>query len=402
MVWFVTDKPKSILRLGQVVWHMPLGASHWDQLGTRTRMAHTVVGLDIGSSGVRAAEFAIGRRTPGLRKVGSVPLPPGTVRDGAVADGEALAAALRDLWSQSKFTTKEVALGVANAGVLVRQMDLDWMPAEDFAKALRYQVEDALPMPVDEANLDYHLLDEVVVPGEGDESRRVMRVLLVAAARDMVDAFVEAAHEAGLRPVSVDIIPFALIRATCPARVEGDSPAEAIVDIGADTVTIAVHEGGQPRYVRTLTGHGGEVITHALQEKYDWTREEAERTKIVVGLPGHADLDALQGLAGDHGALDHLAQEVIAAEVEALVAEIRTTLDYFRGSAAEPSVIARVLLTGSGAQLAGLPGLLADRLGVTVESLNVADRVRKRRRLRLSDDARSLAIPVGLCTGVSL
>lgn len=363
-------------------------------------MARTLVGLDIGSSGLRAAEFVMGRRKATLRKFASIPLPEGVVRSGAVVDPDALTEALQTLWSRGKFGTKRVALGIANTSVLVRQMDLDWMPPADFRKALRYQVEDALPMPVDDANLDYHLLEEVELPGEGEGSRRVARVLLVAAAREMVDGFVEATHRAGLRTVSVDIVPFALIRATAPAGAPGDDVAtEAIVDIGSDTVTVVVHEGGQPRYVRMVPGLGGDVITRALQQRYDWTWDEAERTKVVVGLPGHATLEPEAQRADG---LDHPAQRVVVAEVESLVSEIATTLNYVSGSEGERSGLTRVLLAGSGARLAGLRELLEQRLDTTVEPLTVLDRIRKPRRLRLDEDERvALVIPAGLCLGAS-
>lgn len=374
-------------------------------------MARTLVGLDIGTSGLRAAEFTVGRRTT-LRKFATRPLPEGVVRAGGVVDADALTEELKALWSEGKFGTKTVALGIANTGVLVRQMDLDWMPPADFRKALRYQVEDALPMPVDDANLDYHLLDELDVPGEDGETRRVARVLLVAAAREMVDAFVEATHRAGLRTVTVDLVPFALIRAAGPTvrpirgsdagtaagTADGDpETTEAIVDIGADTVNVVVHSGGQPRYVRMVPGIGGAVITEALQQRYGWTREEAERTKIVVGLPGHSQLENEQPR---QDGLDHPAQEVISAEADSLVSEIVTTLNYVRGSAGEAPTFSRVLLTGAGSRLGGLRELLERRLDTAVTSLAVQDQVRVRRGSRLDEDEEcALAIPAGLCLG---
>lgn len=389
-------------------------------------MARTLVGLDIGSSGVRAAEFALGRRKVTLRKLASVPLSPGVVRAGTVVDPDALVEALRELWSQGKFGTRTVALGIANAGVLVRQMDLDWMPPADFRKALRYQVEDALPIPVDDANLDYHLLDELEVPGEGGETRRVARVLLVAAAREVVDGFVEATHRAKLRAVSVDIVPFALVRARTASRADGaSSPVEAIVDIGADIVTVVVHSGGVPRYVRMVPGVGGEPVTQAIMQRYDWSWEEAERTKLYVGLPGHATLDAdtLEGLAPQAEGVDHPAQTVVAEAVESLVEEISTTLAYYRGSVPEPGPrssaedgtgesegesddvetvsadVARVLLTGSGARLAGLPALLEERLRTPVERLSLHDQIKASRRARHGLDTDWLTVPAGLCVG---
>jgi type IV pilus assembly protein PilM len=374
-------------------------------------MTRTVVGLDIGSSGVRAAEFVPGRRRTTLRRYASVPLAPGVVRIGGVVDGDALTAALKELWTKGKFGTKEVRIGIANGGVLVRQLDLDWMPPADFRQALRYQVQHALPIHVDEANLDYHLLDELELEpgpdaGPGAEPRKVARILLVAADRDMVDAFVESAHRAGLRPAGVDLLPFALVRASTPNGLDPDGDAEAIVDIGSDVVSVVVHAGGVPRYVRIIPGIGGDSITEAVQQRYDWTWEDAERTKIFVGLPGHADLDETQRETVGEGSngLDHPAQRVVVGAARGLADEISTTLDFYRDSNADaadqPARISRVLLTGSGARLGGLDQLVAERLGVEVAQLDTVSQLRTPRRLRPeTDDLSSLAVTAGLCVG---
>jgi type IV pilus assembly protein PilM len=320
-------------------------------------------------------------------------------------DADVLVEALRELWRVGRFGTRAVALGIANTGVLVRQMDLDWMQPQDFRQALRYQVEGALPMPVDDANLDYHLIEELELV-EGDQTRKVARILLVAAAREMVDGLVGACRLAGLRTTSVDISPFALVRARAFGAVEAPAPVEAIVDIGADTVTVVIHAGGSPRYVRLIPGLGGESVTEAVRQCYDWTWEEAERTKVCVGLPGHASVapDLLAGLARPVLGLDHPAQQVVADAVAGLVDEIGTTLDHYRGAAGPPSdpasphEVARVLLTGMGARLGGLAQLLQARLDQPVELLDVRGQIRTPHRLEIDDeDASALAIAAGLC-----
>jgi len=378
-------------------------------------MSRTLVGLDIGSSGVRAAEFVPGRRRPTLRRFAQLPLPSGVVRAGVVADGEALTEALKELWSQGKFGSRNVALGVANAGVLVRQLDLDWMPPADFRKALRYQVQDVLPFSVDEANLDHHLLDELDVVSEDGTPRRVARILLVAASRDMVDSFVDAARRARLRIQTVDLLPFALLRARTPMLADGSGVTEAIVDVGSDVVSVVVHTAGVPRYVRMIPGVGGDSITAAVQQRYDWTWEDAERTKVYVGLPGHAHLDPSQAIALSprSDGLDHAAQQVVEAAARDLAEEISTTLDFYRDSAAESpghaetadpagTAVGRVLLTGSGARLGGFAELLGQRLAVPVERLDVLAHVRAPGRLRLADvDRPALVVPAGLCVGAA-
>jgi type IV pilus assembly protein PilM len=368
-------------------------------------MPSTLVGLDIGSSGVRAAELVPGRRRTTLRRFARVPLAPGVVRSGTVVDGEALTRALRELWSRGKFGSRDVTLGIANSGVLVRQMDLDWMPPSDFRQALRYQVQDVLPFSVDEANLDYHLLEDFHVTAEDGSTRRVARILLVAAAREVVDAFVTAARGAGLRPRGVDLLPFALLRARTPALTE-DTGTEAIVDIGADVVSVVVHGGGVPRYVRMIPGVGGDSITQAVQERYDWTWEDAERTKVYVGLPGHAHLDESQreAVAPRSDGLDHAAQQVVAAAAARLADEIVTTLAFHRDSANETGgdPVRRVLLAGGGALLGGFDEHLARRLGVPVERLDVTGRMRTPGRAHLDDrDPAALAVPAGLCVGAA-
>lgn len=366
-------------------------------------MTRTVVGLDIGSSGVRAAEIAVGRRTT-LRRFASVTLPDGVIRSGLVADPDALAEALRELWSQGKFTTKTVVVGIANDGVLVRQMDLEWMPPADFRKGLRYQVADALPVPVDQANLDYYMLDEIDQGVDGEqEQRKVARVMLVAAGREMVDTFVRAIQAAGLRPVGVDLLPFALVRAVSTVS-DPDAPLEAVVDIGADKVVVVVHQGGRPRFVRTLTGHGGRAVTEHLMERYSWTFEEAERTKIVLGLPGHASLDVYEGDLpdGEVSVEDHPAHEAIAEQVESLVTELRATLAFFRSSSGGEGPVARLVLTGRGSALGGLAQAIESELGVPVAPLAILDRLRLPRRLVLMDSQEtSLAVPTGLCLGAA-
>ncbi len=369
-------------------------------------MARTLVGLDIGSSGVRAAEFVPGRKRATVRRYESVPLAPGVVRAGTVVDGPALTQALRQLWAQGKFGTKDVAIGIANSGVLVRQMDLDWMPPADFRKALRYQVQDVLPFSVDEANLDYHLLEDFEETGENGEPRRVARILLVAAAREVVDAFVAAARGAGLRTRAVDLLPFALLRARTPALADGAHVTEAIVDIGADVVSVVVHTAGVPRYVRMIPGVGGDTVTQAVQERYDWTWEDAERTKVYVGLPGHAHLDPSQreSVGPRTDGLDHAAQHVVAVAATQLAAEIGTTLDFYRASAGDDgeSPVGRVLLAGSGSLLGGFADHLADRLDLPVERLDVASTLKAPGRVHVTDlDPAALAVPAGLCAGAA-
>jgi type IV pilus assembly protein PilM len=367
----------------------------------------TVVGLDIGSSGLRAAQFSLGKKTPVLRKFASTPLPRGAVQAGVVVDVGAVSQALKSLWAEAKFSTKEVVFGIANDSVLVRQMDLDWMEPADFRKALPYQVADFLPVPVETANLDYHVLGEFDAPGENGTSRPMVRILLVAAAMDMVDGFVQALRGAGLRPVKADLVPFALIRATRPGTDEPEA-AEAIVDLGADILNVVVHQGGQPRFVRIISSLGGNQITAALEAQFDWSHDEAERFKIELGLPVQAeDTDSdladplYDRMAGPRLTLAHPAQEIIDGRVSAIVTEVATTLDFFLSASPDVTRLSRVVLAGAGSQMIGLSQRLTSELRVPVEHLTPFAVVSHRRAGKVdAEHERQMTVAVGLCAGV--
>src|SRR5947209_12462473 len=139
------------------------------------------VGLDIGTTGVRAAQLSWSKDSTKLERFGQIALPPGAVRDGEVVDPQAVAAALKELWGGVKFSTKKVIVGIANQKVVVRQVDLPWMPLPELRKSLAFQVADVIPIPIEQAVLDLHPLEEIT----GEDGSRRQRVLLVAASRDM-------------------------------------------------------------------------------------------------------------------------------------------------------------------------------------------------------------------------
>jgi len=350
------------------------------------------VGLDIGTSGVRAAEISLGKGPATLARFGQVSLPVGAVRDGEIVDVAEVASAIRHLWSATKFRTKRVVVGVSNQKVVVRQVDLPWLPAEEFRKSLIYQVQDYIPMPVDQAILDFHPLEEFVNEAGG----RMLRVLLVAASADMVNNTVAAVQKAGLAPVMIDLTPFALLRGLAQMDELGLSgaPAEALIDVGASITNIVVHQGGVPRFVRILLMGGGD-ITEAVAERMGLPMEQAESIKQQTGMrekPAEAAADSSQ------------LTRVIETSGAAFVEEVRGSLDYYL---AQPSSVdvKRIVLSGGGGQLRGLAArlALATRLPVELGSAMSTLRIGKvgLDATRLALVAPVASVSVGLAIGVA-
>ncbi|MFN2556944.1 MAG: type IV pilus biogenesis protein PilM, partial [Nitriliruptorales bacterium] len=179
------------------------------------------VGLDIGTHSVTIAQISTMDGTAKLTNFGGVTLPPGAVREGEVVDVETVAAAIDQLWSDAGISERRVHLGVSNRQVVVGQVDLPAMEETELRSTLRSQVQDYSPTPVDEAALDFHPLEEFT----GEDGAPMVRLLFVAAHRDMVSNHISAAMKAGLEPAGVDLNAFAVLRALVPDPALGATPA---------------------------------------------------------------------------------------------------------------------------------------------------------------------------------
>lgn len=304
--------------------------------------ARTAIGLDIGSSCVRAAQVSFSKDGPELERLGQVALPPGVVRDGEVVDPDAVADALKTLWDRVKFKGKDVVLGVSNQKVVVRLAELPWMPLDELKDSLKFQVADLIPMDVDDTVLDFVPLEEGV-----NGNARVLRGLLVAASQDAVLTAIRAVQKAGLRVSTVDLTPFAVLRASAVGQSMGSGP-EAVVDVGARVTNIIVHDGGVPKFVRILL-LGGEDVTGAVIDKLGRSRDEAEMIKRNPTAPGAAE-----------------ARQVIDTTMAQFVDEVRSSLDYFVAmSGGTP--LTRLVLSGGGSLADGLAQRLATATRTPVE-----------------------------------
>jgi type IV pilus assembly protein PilM len=362
------------------------------------------IGLDIGSTAVRAVELAGGDQ-PVVVKAAQVPLPAGAVENGEVKDPSLVTEALRELWERGSFKVKRVFMGVGNQRVVVREIALPYLPEKELRASLGFQVQEFIPMAVDEAVLDYDPIGEF-----DQDDRRMLRMLLVAAQRQMVDIAISAVTGAKLEPVGLDLVPFALVRSVGTTGVgmdleeEGD---EAVIDIGAHVTNIVVHAGGTVRFVRILPS-GGRDVTLAIMRGIGVDEEIAERLKRgeqvdLAAAPAGPDGEpaAPSEHEGDDAGVDgsgppmtpddDRVREISMQRAGGFVDEIRSSLEFYTAQA-QGARIARVLVTGGGSKLEGLLDLLRQRIPVQVDAGRVFQNARS--QLSLSEEALAEAEPV--------
>ncbi len=348
-------------------------------------MASTIVGIDIGSSAVRAVEVqSASKAAPVITRYHEVPLPDGSVRRGEVIEVSTVASALRRLWSGGGFKAKDVALGMGGQRVFARDLAVPRAPLAHIRESLPFLVQDLLPVPVSEAFLDFYPISE----SSGDEGPMV-NGLLIAAIKDAVRSNVEAVTLAGLHPVHVDLIPFALTRALAPLRSGGG--LSVLLGVGANTTNVVVAENGVPQFVRIISG-GGDDITRALSTRLAVTLGEAEDLKRRLGMESAALVPEQRP-----------ALEVIYAVAGELLNGIRNTLNYFTATK-KNTAIERIVVSGGGTHLIGFTSALSELTGLPVVQAELLGGARLSRGLQSKStpeqqDAMSTAF--GLALGTS-
>lgn len=308
------------------------------------------VGLDIGTSAVRAAAVQTGKDIPVLRKLAQVPLPPGAVSGGEIVDEGSVRDALIQLFRSAKLPKKRVVVGLANQRVIVRRVDLPYMPDEELAEALPFQTQEYLPIPVEDAVLDYVPLEEFTTPN----GEPMMSVLVVAAQREMATHALQVVAGAGLKVMAIDLQALALVRAVYGSDLNIEPQTHAIVNIGAGVTQVVLVRNGAVQFLRILS-MGGQDFTTVLTSGLNMPEEQAETYKRGIGVVAEGTPTGGEG--------DELARNLLTRQADLLIDEVRGSIDFFTGQSPDDRVT-KLLVAGNGARLPHL----ANRLGTALEA----------------------------------
>jgi type IV pilus assembly protein PilM len=326
----------------------------------KSKKAANLVGLDIEAGSLAATELQVNGSVE-LVAAAVEPLAPGVFAEGEVTDPEALAAALKSLFGRHKLS-KRVRLGIGNQRIVVRTLRLPAIEdPKELDAAVRFQAQEQMPMPLDQAVLEHYVVGGV--PGE-DGGNPQIDVVVVAARRDMVASFLQPMRQVGLEPVGIDVAAFGMIRALggvgVPVAAEGEPPRQETVlfcNVG-DVANLAVARGRACLFSR-VSHSGLEAIAGRLAAARGLTYEHAMQWLVHVGLEQPVD-----GIEGD-GEIVLEARRSLEEGTSALVDDLRLSLDYY--SAQESAVpVERIVLAGPGSVIPGLPSRIEEGAGLPV------------------------------------
>lgn len=345
------------------------------------RKSKVYVGLDISSNSVKVAEVTAGKEAPVLTNLGTVPIPEGVVRDGEVEDGVTLAESIKELWSITGIKERSVILGIANQKVIVRPIELPYMEKEELDSALRFQVQEFIPIPIEDAILDYDIIEEFMTA----EEERMLTVLLVAAHKEMINTFIEVLREAGLNPSAIDLKAFALPRSLIPlAELQAayeETEAVCLINVGAGITNITILKENVPRFARFLL-RGGDDFVRNIVNRLDMQWEEAEavrRGKVV----------------------NPEAQEVLQQDIFGFVGEIRRSIDYYIAQTQERA-FRKVIVSGSGSLTVNLIQEMNRGLRLPVEIGKPLQNVQLGRLPYTPEELAEIEPTVAVCVGLAL
>lgn len=351
-------------------------------------MANTIVGLEITEEGVRAAEVTTGK-TPTVIAYASVPLPPEAAKDSEIFDRDAVVLAIRQVWSRAGIKGKSVVLGLGSRRILVRDYTTQAMRPDLLAQALPFQVQDLLPVPADQAVLDFYPVSQ-----EGGQ----VTGLLVAAVAETVEDLVSTIGRAKIEVEVVDLAPFALARAV--TRVAAPGETVAALHLGDHTSYVVVVQDGVPRFVRIIPV---DIATVAVRVRESAGAVEAE----VEAAPALEEiLETVPAADGDVPLRRRSAARAVArptpgmssAAIDDLVMRLGSTLRFYADRSADAPVT-RVLVSGAGAAIDGIPAALAASLPIPVEVLAASGVFAFKTAIASADDDLNLVTTAGLALG---
>jgi type IV pilus assembly protein PilM len=364
----------------------------------------SVVGLDIEPGFLAAAELTRGP-TPTLTSAATVALAPGLFHDGEVVEVDGLAEQIKGFFQEQKLS-KHVRLGVANQRMVVRVFELPVIENEqELETAIRFQAQEELPMPLDQAVLDYRILERTTV---GEQER--LRVLVVAVRRDTVEHLLAATKKAGLVTELVDLAGFAIVRSLylpLPESVptmqselgeengEHDT-ANGVTANGSATIycyvggltNLAIAVGTTCMFNRVLP-NGFESMAAALAERMGLTLDHSRKWLTHVGLDRE-----LETIEGDAEIIQE-ARLVLSNATRRIADEVRMSLEYYVNTVPDARRVERMVMAGPGMAIEGLPRMMEAEIGVGVEARSLG-RIEVRPGALDDTDGARLTVAAGL------
>ncbi len=332
------------------------------------------LGLDIGSHAIKLIELSISGNTIELVAAGSVPTPPKALTSTVPADSEAIAASIKKLLKDTGAKSRNVQIALPESKIFTRVLEVPALSEREFSSAIKYEAEQYIPLPLDQVNVDFTVLQDAKETGTNK-----MEILLVAAPKTLLERYLHILELAELTPTTAETEVIATTRAV--SRSLGSLKHVMVVSLGAQTTDLAILRGGVLTFTRSV-GAGGDALTRAISQGLDFNPTQAEEFKKTYGL----QKDKLEGKM----------VEVVRPIMDTVVNEIKRAAAFYHEKYKDDA-IQSILLAGGTARLPGMVTYLAESLGLEVQLANPWSGITRDPRFNvLNTEGPNFCVAVGL------
>jgi type IV pilus assembly protein PilM len=336
-----------------------------------------IIGVDIGSSGVKLVQLRLLKEGYHLQHVGLLPLSAEAIVDNTLMDSSSVVETVKQLVHSLGVKGKEFACSISGNSVIIRKISLPLMSVEELEDQIRWEAEQYIPFDINDVNIDFQILS----PDRHEMTK--MNVLLVASKKDIINDYQTVFAEAGLKLVVVDVDAFAVQNAYETNYPEERNEVVALVNIGASIINMNIVCAGSSLFTRDVQ-MGGRLYTEEIQKQFGLSEEDAENKKLTAADSGEVRL-----------------MDIITRVNDTIALEIRRSLDFYNSTAGE-GMISKVYLSGGAAKGAQLIEVVKRKLSLPVEMLNPFRKVtvneKEMSASYLEEIAPMVTIAVGLAT----
>ncbi|MBI5613528.1 type IV pilus assembly protein PilM [Candidatus Gottesmanbacteria bacterium] len=341
---------------------------------------NSTIGLDIGSHSIKLIELLEDKGVYTLHAAGLVPTPVKIMSSNDTKDKEAVAVAIKKLFSDAVVSNRVVNIALPESQVFTRVIQMPKLSERELASAIQWEAEQYVPLPLDQVSLDYSLLQSSSKTGGSvTDTGEMMDVLLVASPKILIEKYVQILE---LSDLTVSVAETEILAATrAMARTITSVKNAIILSLGAQTSDMAIVRNGTLAFTRSISA-GGEALSRALSQGFGFEQHQAEEFKRTYGL----EKDKLEG-------------KIVGATkpiMDTIVGEMKRAIAFFQERYKEERVQV-VLLSGGTARLPGIVVYMAEQLGIETQIANPFIGIKRDSRFLVLDaQGPTFTVAVGL------
>jgi type IV pilus assembly protein PilM len=338
-----------------------------------------LVGLDIGSSSVKAVELDGKRGSLSLVALGFENLPPDSIVDGQIMELNNVSSIIQNLFQEHQLKTDKVATGVSGHSVIVKNIVVPPMTKEELDESIDWHAEEHIPFDISDVNLDYEITAT---------TSDALHVLMAACKKDKLNNLKQVIQLAGKQPAVIEVDTFALQNCYDVNYQPRPGQVVALLNIGASTMNINIVNGSKSVFTRDVTV-GGNQFTAFLQRELGLNFNQAEAVKRGMPLPAEVEPRAIE--------------PIMARVTDMLALEIQKTLDFYRATSEDSSAgVQKMYISGGGSKLPNLAAYLSSRFEMPVEILNPFRQIKVDSRKFDPDYLRDVTPEMAVAVGLAL